>query len=168
MLIYHPAFDMHHCIFRILRLLTNMPVESYEVDKVRILDFYLLFPEYIQQVIFPKEGVRFKKLLPQTINPYDKLENPRRILARLEPFQSLALNCLASYGLIDAILLAQGEVRKTQKQIPQELALAIDEANVRDNAVIGFLTGPFAQLGLYGPKGLKYRSFLLEYRYDPV
>ena len=48
MLVYHPAFDMHHCVFRMVRLLNRLPVGSCQVERMRILDFYLLFPSLIQ------------------------------------------------------------------------------------------------------------------------
>ncbi|WP_420898640.1 ABC-three component system middle component 5 [Bradyrhizobium yuanmingense] len=41
---YHPAFDAFHAIFRFLRVAFRTGTSETEVDKLRILDYYLLFP----------------------------------------------------------------------------------------------------------------------------
>jgi len=167
MLIYHPAFDMHHCVFRILLLLSEMPESVYEIDRIKILDFCLLFPYHLQQVTFPTNARSYRKALPH-LNPYDKLEDPHRILHRLTPYQLTALNCLASYNLIDSELLSKGQVKRTNQKIPRELTIALEKAKQRDYGILSILIGPFALIDLYGPNGLKARTGLLEYKYDAV
>jgi len=45
MLIYHPAFDAYHCVYRMTML--TQKVKELEYSKLRILDFYLCFPAEI-------------------------------------------------------------------------------------------------------------------------
>ena len=167
MLIYHPAFDIHHCIFRTLLLLNEMPKSAYEIDRIKILDFCLLFPYYLKQVRFPSNARRYKNALPQ-LNPYDKLEDPRRILHRLTPYQLTALKCLASYNLIDSNMLPQGQVKRTDQETPRELTIALGRAKQRDHEILSILTSLFASIDLYGPDGLKARTDLLEHKYDTI
>ena len=167
MLIYHPAFDIYHCMFRMIRLLSKLPKQSYEIERIRILDFYLLFPQQLKNVRFPREAVGYKKLFKERINPYEKIEDPLRIFLRLEAYQKESLNCLASYNIIDAKLLSEGKIQRTANEIPKELDNAIEKANSRFPEVIELLTGPFINIDLYGNSGLKARTELFEHRYDP-
>lgn len=45
MITYNPAFDLYHCIFRMANIIGRLEdLECFEIDKVRIWDFYLLYP----------------------------------------------------------------------------------------------------------------------------
>ena len=48
MIIYNPAFDIYHCVYRMISILSNLVNEKIEVDKLRILDFYMVFPGEIK------------------------------------------------------------------------------------------------------------------------
>lgn len=51
MIIYNQAFDLYHCIFRILNFLNRFnPSDIIEVDKLRIWDFYFLFPNKVYDI----------------------------------------------------------------------------------------------------------------------
>lgn len=168
MLIYNPAFDTHHCIFRLLRLLTALPDASYELERIRILDFYLLFPATLNRVRFPRAALRHKRAAIGDFNRYERIEDPRRILNRLEPYQLSALRYLAARELIDVAIFAEGRVRRSSVPIPSELTGMIAEANRVERELVALLTGPFRDVELYGASGLKARTQLFEYRYDPA
>jgi hypothetical protein len=51
MLVYHPAFDIYNGVFRMLQLVTFMKQENVELDKIRIWDFYLTFPNQLPYII---------------------------------------------------------------------------------------------------------------------
>ena len=164
MLIYHPAFDMHHCIFRMLQLLIKLKNEPHDIEKLRILDFYLLFPQELDQVRFPRGMKGYQKGSHQN---YEKIENPYRVFSRLEQFHLNALKCLAAYNLVDPFLLPLGKVQRTKQEIPNNLLKLLEAANSRCSREIDFLTGPFGDIDLYGKSGLKERTRLLEFKYDP-
>jgi len=168
MLIYHPAFDMHHCVFRIVRLLNRLPAGGYHVERLRILDFYLLFPCQLPDFRFPRSLARHKKTFTARKNRYDKLVDPYRIFLRLAPFQQEAFGCLAAHGLICPAQLVEGMVARTASPLPARLKATADEADRLAPDVIDLLTGPFQDVDLYGKNGLKARSDLFEYRYDAV
>ena len=45
MAMYNQVFDMYHCIYRIIHILKRLHEnEILELDRLRIWDFYILFP----------------------------------------------------------------------------------------------------------------------------
>ena len=168
MLVYHPAFDMHHCVFRMLRLLNRLPPGEYHVERMRILDFYLLFPCQLPSFRFPRPLMRQRKTFAGRNNRYEKLADPYRIFLRLAPFQQEAFGCLAAHGLINPVRLAEGMVARTDASLPARLKATAEEADRLASDVIDLLTGPLKDIDHYGKAGLKARSDLFEYRYDPV
>ena len=165
MLTYHPAFDFYHCIFRMLRLLERLPKTPHELVKLRILDFYLLFPSELKGFEFPR-NIQTKKRNFQKENIYERIEDPKRILMRLEPFQITACKSLCSHGLIDPKVFDEGKILRTSLPLPESLLAKIGESNLTEPEPIGLLTGPFNNIDLYGKSGLKKRSDLFTYRYD--
>ena len=78
---YNPAFDPSNGIYRMLNILKHFDVnECIEVDRLRIYDFYLLFPYKAYRIRLQKTETRFKELLHQYVadkkeNPYNKVTN---------------------------------------------------------------------------------------------
>jgi hypothetical protein len=165
MLLYHPAFDIYHAIFRILRILESLPKQSIEIERLRIYDFYVLFPGELYKFRFPTALVKEKRRF-RSNNCYQIINDPKRLFFRLEPYQHCALKTLAARQFIDANLFLEGKVIRSDKELPRGLDTAIKTANEKPDSVINLLTGPFLNLDLYGNSGLKGRSDLFEYRYD--
>lgn len=166
MLFYHPIFDIHHCCFRILRLLSSLPAVEHEVDKIRIMDLYLLFPTLLKKVQMPKTAVRFKKYYQNLESPYETIENPYKLLMQLEPIQQSALGHLSSCNIINPKQFIKGGVLKTEAFIPDKLVQVIDSANNENSDLMSLLSGPFFNIDFYGKNGLKARTGLLEHKYD--
>lgn len=166
MLIYHPAFDLYNCVFRMLQLLSHMKQDEVEVDRLRIWDFYLTFPNETRNISYPSSlselKNNFKKKAP---NPYEDLIDAKRIIERMKSYQLSALKCLASYGLIDSTLLSKNLVRRTDKEIPSELSNKLNELTIEKQNIIKLVV-EFWELPLYGKYGLKDRTGLIEFKYD--
>jgi len=166
MLIYHPAFDIYNCIFRVLQLLSYTNDAEIEVDKLRIWDFYLTFPREVRKIKFPMELSALKKVFKEKEqNLYEDLIDPRRIMDRMKPYQLAALKALASYGFIDKDSLSKNVVKKTNKEIPLELKQQLSELSVEKLNILKLITG-FKDLPLYGDFGLKARTGLIDFKYD--
>lgn len=166
MLVYHPAFDIYNGVFRMLQLITSMKQQEVEVDKLRIWDFYLTFPNEARNISFPTALSELKKIFKKKAeNPYEDLIDSRKIIERMKPYQISSLKCIASYGLIDAKLLSKNIVARTEKEIPQELLEKFSDITIEKQNIIKLVVG-FNELPLYGKMGLKYRTGLIEYRYD--
>lgn len=163
MLVYHPAFDIYNCAFRMLQLLSLMEESEIELDKLRIWDFYLTFPNEARQITFPRDLFELKKIFKnKPDNPYEDLIDPKRIAERMNPYQLSALRYLASYGLIDNNLFQKNIIKRTDKALPSELQQKLDEINTEKENIIKLVKG-FNFLAL---RGLKERTGLLEFRYD--
>lgn len=166
MLVYHPAFDIYNCVFRMLQLLTSMKQDEVELDRLRIWDFYLTFPNEARKISYPRDLFELKKIFKaKGENPYEDLIDPKRIIERMKPYQMSALKCIASYGLIDSKLLSKNVVVRTDKEIPKDLLSKFSELTVEKSNIIKLITG-FNELPLYGKMGLKYRTGLIEFKYD--
>lgn len=166
MLVYHPAFDIYNCVFRMLQLMTSMKQSEVELDRLRIWDFYLTFPNEARKISYPRNLSELKRIFKKKQeNPYEDLIDPKRIIERMKPYQMSALRCLASYGLIDSKLLAKNIVKRTEKQVPEELLSKFLELTVEKSNIIKLIVG-FNELPLYGKMGLKYRTGLIEFKYD--
>ena len=51
MIVYQPAFDLYHTLFRIMKLLSYFEKNDYiEIERLRIWDYYLLFPNKLKEV----------------------------------------------------------------------------------------------------------------------
>lgn len=166
MLIYHPAFDIYNCVFRMLQLLTHMKLEEVEVDRLRIWDFYLTFPNEARNISYPNSLLELRGVFKKRdSNPYEDLIDPKKIIERMKSFQLSALKCIASYGLIDTKLLAKNIVKRTSKEIPKELSDKFIELTIEKANIIKLIVG-FWELPLYGKLGLKDRTGLIEFKYD--
>ena len=151
---YVPAFDPFHAIYRMLNILKRFDGnETIEVDRLRIYDFYLLFP-------FQANKTSLK------ITPYNSISNSRRIFERLRPCQMIALSHLASYGLIDPKMLLQQKVAVADADKMQQVMLQLDEMSPEESNVLSWLMLSFRNTPLNGVDGLKYRTKLIESKYD--
>ena len=151
---YVPAFDPFHAIYRMLNILKRFDGnEMVEVDRLRIYDFYLLFP-------FQANKTSLK------ITPYNSISNSRRIFERLRPCQMIALSHLASYGLIDPKMLLQQKVAVADADKMRQVMSQLDEMPSEESNVLSWLMLSFRNTPLNGVDGLKYRTKLIESKYD--
>ena len=163
MLVYHPAFDIYNCAFRMLQLLNDMKGKEIELDRLRIWDFYLAFPNETRKIKFPLDLLDLKKIFKnKPDNPYEDLIDPKRIAERMKPFQVSALRYLASYGLIDNNLFLKNIIKRTEIELPKELSIKIENISTEKENIIKLVQG-FSDLAL---RGIKERTGLLEFRYD--
>ncbi|MET4142621.1 ABC-three component system middle component 5 [Pedobacter sp. UYP1] len=165
MLIYHPAFDFYNCIFRLLQLLSNLKDDEIEIERLRIWDFYLTFPNEARHISFPSDLLALKKIFKDKPNSYEDLIDSRRIFERMKPFQITAIKTLISYGFIEPEALENNFVKRTDKEIPEELKKRINDVKDERQNIIKLVTG-FVDLPLYGDRGLKYRTKLIDFKYD--
>jgi hypothetical protein len=149
-----------------LQLMTHMKQEEIELDRLRIWDFYLTFPNEARKISYPNSLSELRSVFKQKEpNPYEDLIDPKRIIERMKSFQLAALKCIASYGLIDGKLLSKNIVKRTDKQIPKELSDKFQDLSIEKSNIIKLIVG-FRELPLYGQLGLKFRTGLIEFRYD--
>lgn len=168
MLVYHPAFDLYNCIFRMLQLLSYSKEDEIHIDKLRIWDFYATFPNLVRDMSFPSDLKHLKNnIFKEKNNPYEEITDQKQIFERMKTYQLSAIKCLASYGFVDSKLLSKNKVKKTGKEIPLALLEKLNDLANQKGNVIKLVTSDLVNLPLFGDKGWKARTGLLEFKYDP-
>ncbi|MBS7321218.1 ABC-three component system middle component 5 [Sphingobacterium daejeonense] len=171
MILYNNAFDLYHTIFRMLHLLSKInPDEKIETDKIRIWDYYLLFPNEIFKLKPQRNEIEFKKILKQLnitkTNPYQEIYDERKTLEKIKPYQISALTCLASYNIIDKDSLLENFIKINSLDHLENYSKSVGELSAREKNIITIVTSSFYDISLFGAKGLKFRSNLMESKYD--
>jgi hypothetical protein len=171
MIIYNQAFDLYHCVFRVLQLLNKFDQgDSIEIERVRIWDFYLLFPEKVHEIRLKKDEKDIRTLrkdfIRKTNNPYEQIQENRKIFERLKTYQISALNCIASYGIINKEDLTLNRVTVERKELLSKFISNTEVLTPKQQNVISLLTSHFNKMSLFGKDGLKSRTKLLESKYD--
>lgn len=170
-MMYIPAFDPFSACYRMLHILEHMGYgEPVEVDRLRIFDYYLLFPARAYAIHLRQAEGGFRSLrrqyVPRQANPYQAVLSDRRLFERMCPYQMAALRRLAACGLISPAWLLEGEVRVTSEPCLRQVTSATDPLPVAEGNVIAWLCHCFRTTPLGGEYGLKYRTQLMEYKYD--
>lgn len=169
MLIYNQAYDLYHSMFRLLQLTDGMDInEEMEIDKLRILDFYLSFPNELIDMKRFRGFRKYEKFIVMQENRYERIIDRRRIFFKMEYIQMLAIKALISYGIFTTESFKNGKIKKTGKDLDNELNSRIKKANKENQNLIALITGPLASMNLYGNLGLKERTNLIEFKYDTV
>ena len=171
MIIYNQAYDLYHTVFRFLQFLNRFDTESIiEIDRLRIWDFYLLFPNKIYEIRLKRDESDIRKIrnkyIKKTNNPYDEIYENRKVFEKIKPYQLAALNCIASYGIIKKETLSLNRVMISDKGILEKYIEELGELSAKEKNIVSLLTSHFYLMSMFGADGLKNRTNLLESRYD--
>lgn len=168
---YNPAFDTFHCIYRMLNIIKHFDVgECIEVDRLRIYDYFLLFPYLTYSIRLRKSEDDFRQQRKKLVcfsksSPYNASTNHRQLFARLRAYQMIALSQLASYGLINPELLLEQKVQVADAEKMKEIMKTMVDMPIKEQNIISWLNYCFRHTPLGGIYGLKYRTMLMEYKY---
>lgn len=169
MLIYDPALDLSHYVFRLLRFLEAIENIEVEVEKYRIIDFYVLYPTALAKFRSPGNSMtEVKKVLKSIENKYNSIQSPKLHFKKIENLQNAALTYMVSIQILDAVSFKGKIIKRTTKSLPLELMKKIQQSNATNDVVEKYIYEDMFALPLLGSKGLKDRSELLEYKYDAL
>ncbi|WP_256081428.1 ABC-three component system middle component 5 [Massilia sp. YIM B04103] len=164
MLIYHPGYDAYHCIFRLLAVIDH--VQDLEIDKARILEFFLLYPSAVAQIKIPQGMTAIRKEAKLLSNQYHDPINIKTTFRDMRFIQDAALKCIAAASLIDLDRFELGYITRTEVPIPESLNLYINSFIRQHENISQFVLEELSAMPLFGQNGLKHRTELMEYRYD--
>lgn len=167
MLIYNQAYDLYHTMFRILQIMEKTEA-TIEIDKLRILDFYLAFPSELMEIRSFRGFKKYEKYIKAEKNKYERVIDRKRLFFKMEHIQLSAIKGLISYGIFDAEEFKKGNVKKSYEKLSDSLLSRIQSANEENPNLITLITGPLASMNLFGHLGLKERTNLIEFKYDSI
>lgn len=163
---YHPYKDSNHCVYRMLSILFCGEPEL-SIERIKILDFYYLFPHFIRDIKpWPKGFHKAKKIFLNVSDPYEYTPNKKKLFFEMETIQNQALVQLASRGIISVEKLKEGRVVVDKSKIPLELTHQISFDDYNNSKLFQTIIEVFCDFQWKGTNGLKKRSGLMEYRYD--
>lgn len=168
---YNEAFDPYHAVFRFLRLFFGCKLrEPVPYDKFRILDFYLLYPFRLQNLQLFADDTRWRAVSRSyaRLKPYGELPDDNSLFERMGSFQKAAVSSMARAGIISDDEWTRNRILFLPDRIPGDAEKRCQELNDTMAEIIEILSEINARYELNGRNGLKARSGLLEYRYDPV
>ena len=171
MITYNPAFDLYHSIFRMAHIAARLEVdESFEIDRVRIWDFYLLFPDKVHTITIRRKEKELSdyrsKFLKRENNPYEFKGENRKLFEWIKPVQVSALNCLVSCGILNKVKFESGRVCVADHQALSDLLAKTGTITPRESNVLAFMSSLSHTMSMAGEYGLKARTRLLESKYD--
>ena len=171
MITYNPAFDLYHSIFRMAHIAAKLDGdESLEIDKVRIWDFYLLFPSKLYALAIKRDEQEVREVRKMFVvkecNPYEYSGDNRKLLEWIKPFQVSALSCLVSCGILSKDAYLSGKICIANRNALNEFVKHAGDFTVRESNALSFLSYFSRTMPLTGKDGLKARTHLLESKYD--
>ncbi|MEW8351131.1 MAG: ABC-three component system middle component 5 [Candidatus Thiodiazotropha taylori] len=167
MLIYHPAYDLNHCVFRVLSLLASSTHKQFDTDLLRLLDFYVLFPHLLKTIKpFPSALKEYSKIIKHIPSSYEAIPNPKRILFDLEDVQNAAFHNLLARGIIDLDAFRSNLVVLNDSALPSNFLDQLTDNELANSDWFPLISDDLPLVGFLGKDGLKKRSSLMEYRYD--
>lgn len=167
-LIYHQHHDTYHCIIRMLSTLSILDGKSIEFPKLRIIDFYFVFPHLIADIQLPRiKGIaKLKKASKSFSMPYEILPDKKRLFSEMGDFQIQAIHILRAKQII-----RESEYGKIFSDIHfanEKIDMLLAESRYLQNDFYSELVETFQEIPLLGKNGLKKRTGLMEYRYDAI
>jgi hypothetical protein len=154
-----------------IQLLSHFNRKDYvELDRLRIWDFYLLFPDKVHQIKLkrPENDIKLliKRFIKEKDNPYNEVFDSKKVFEKIRPYQMAALNCLASYGVINKDLLKENRVSIISNETLRSFQVKFEDLSDKEKNVIAIMTSHFYYISMFGVDGLKDRTGLMESRYD--
>lgn len=167
MLMYHPAFDANHCLYRIVSILRATDDQQISWPLLRILDFYYLFPSQLKHIKpWPSEIRKLKAQVMKIPDQFEDLTNPTRIFFELESFQKTAILELIAKGVLSKSSFDKGVIELEPDSLPSAYSALLDADDFLKSDAFEVITKGLPKTTLNGSSGLKSRSGLMEYVYD--
>ena len=168
MIIYHPASDINHCAFRFINILSDVENNQLDWQTLQILDFYYVFPHFLADIRLPRNPITTKSKLKNIPAAYEALPNPRRLMFGLKALHNETARALVAKGLLEKEPFLKNTIKLDTSKIPPALNGRVEVNTKRNTTWYKLLVQVLAHHPLNGKDGLKDRTQLMEFRYDPT
>lgn len=163
MVIYHPGYDVNHCVYRILNILNSIDNHETQKDVLRLIDFYYLYPHLLKSVNLPRPLNRYKDIIFSTPDPFEVTPNPRSLFYELSRIQDSAMLALQQKSIIK---LTASTITLLSNSLPDDLIKTFNNDSFSKSELFKGLISALPKVKLEGKTGFKFKSGLMEYRYD--
>lgn len=164
MIIYHPFKDANHCLYRLISILYKNESLISE-DLLSFMDFYYLFPSQLKKITgWPRANSKLYKEVNNIDESYEIIDNPRRIFFELRDIRKNTLAYLLSKKIV--IVKNDNYLKLDANKLPLELSKKIELDTFRKTVEYSLITKELPKIKIKGKTGLKFKSNLMEYRYD--
>jgi hypothetical protein len=167
MLVYHAALDINHARFRLLYILELHPEHRVIFDLLRILDFYFLFPHLLGNVTLARSMTRQKRAFAERSSKHNRVPSPKLLIRQMQGIHETAVRALMADGFVLPEPFEVQIVQRSATTVPAALEQIFASQPEEERTLASFLATELATIPLNGTNGLKARTGLLEYRYDP-
>lgn len=158
MITYHQIFDIYHTIFRILKILNYNSFSEIEKDRLRLFDFFYVFPHDFKNVKVPIDAKGLKTFYKE--NKFNVLPDRKRIFTQTSKYFEASIYCMLSYGMLDIDKFKVDIVQIRDTELAKKI---LDSNEDLDKTIIENLYRFFFKMPL---TEFKKRTDLIEYRYD--
>jgi hypothetical protein len=169
MLVYHPMFDPYHCALRLTCVLVDSKAKQIEWDRLRLLDFFVVFPHLLSRIRLPRNLFPKRKIIQSIPPPYEFLPEPHRLFYQLNEIQVPTARVLAAQGYIDPEALTQGTVTLVKTN---DLSSKLDNfetpISFRTTNWYSIIVNDLSAYPLNGKDGLKDRAGIMEFHHDSL
>jgi len=166
MLVYHPALDPYHTALRLIAILKRLQGTPVEIDKARIIDFYLLFPSLIRQVSLPRRLQALRKAIGSRSDSFEYVTSPRQLYLQLRGISDTTYRALAGQDVVSHANFERGFLTFGDEKLPEAVEGVANSLLAREQGLAATICDTLGQIPLLGSSGLKARTGLAEYRYD--
>lgn len=169
-LTFNPLKDLYYGMFRMAHIASRLEEgESMEIDRARIWDFYLLYPDKVHKIKIKRDEKDMQTLrsrLKKENNPYENSGNIRKMFDWLQPFQLDALKALVALGILSREQFEAGKVAVQSREALDEFIAKAGNLPARENNTLSFMSLFSRHMPMTGVDGLKDRTRLMETKYD--
>jgi hypothetical protein len=166
MIVYSEYKDIYHCSYRIISILKIIDSDI-EFNKLKIIDFFLVFPSLVKEISFPKQkGISLlKNESSANFDTYEIIPEKKQLFFEISPYQAQAVTILKAKGII---IESNGNIYFNPDFTSESIDKLLQSSKyILDNFYVKLIKTLF-NIEYFGGDGLKRRSGLLEYKYDAL
>ena len=169
MRIWHASRDAYHCSFRLVRILLSSVQFTMELERLRVLDMFVLFPELLHKISMPSPiRAKFREIgVARPDDKFVRLPGTASVFQGLRLFQNSAVTQLTAKALVSSEKIREGMIALQTENVPPRILERAKASNSADANLMTFLRESFANAALRGPDnlykrvGLPSRSMIL-------
>lgn len=161
-------FDPYHGALRMVFVLLDSAEQRMEWDRLRLLDFFVVFPHLLGALSLPADLKARRRAFDEIPEPYEALPSPPRLFFQLGEIQAPAARLLIAGGFWSKDALNDGYAQFDSPDVPVRLQSLASKLSYREQPWYRLIVEGLVTVPLNGRRGLKERAGVMEFRHDPV